>query len=306
MSSEVARQLGEDLALASATGGGGTIVSAQVVDVTDTGTVNLMLGGALILDVQCADSYRGRQAGDWVAVRPGARPVVMWRLGEDPGALDEDAVREIALDAQAVRAATWGTGAPAGTGWMQATAVFVRRAADGKAELYAQVGSVVEPPEESTGAVPRPATISATESGSWRSGRPDDYASYPMQGDWTGGGNRRGAWFYGTKVADACQGKTVAKMQVTFTRRRGSGANAKRPLHLYLHTYTGPPSGQLGISHGPEELLSLSVGGTGTATLPATWRDRLASGTSRGLAIYANGSRDYMAVSGGTIKITFS
>ncbi|SFK72830.1 hypothetical protein [Streptomyces pini] len=305
--SGAARQLGEDLARAASGTGGGTVVSAQVVDVTDAGTVNLDLGGALILDVPCADSYRGRQAGDWVAVRPGARPVVMWRLGEDPGALDEDAVREIALGAQAVRAMTWGTGTPSGDGWMQPTALYVRKAADGKAELYAQVATEpTDPPDEPTGAVARPVSLSPTDSGSWRGGRPDSYADFPMQGDWTGGGDRRGGWFYGTAIADACSGKTVAKMTVGFTRRRGSGVNAKRPLHLYLHSYTSPPSGQLSLGDGPEDLLRLSVGGTGTATLPAAWRTALATGAARGLAIYARGSTDYMAVSGGTLKIEFS
>ncbi|SDL43172.1 hypothetical protein SAMN05421806_1401, partial [Streptomyces indicus] len=135
---------------------------------------------------------------------------------------------------------------------------------------------------------------------------PDDYASTPTQGDWTGGGNRRGAWFYGSKIAQACAGKTVAKMTVQFTRRRGSGVNAKRPMHLYLHNYTSAPGGQLNLGAGPEELVSLSVGAKGTATLPASWRNALASGSARGLAIYASGRNDYAAFTGGTITITFS
>lgn len=304
--SDAARRLGEDLARAlSSTPTGGT-VSAQVVDVTDVG-VNLMVGGALVLDVPCADSYRGRQAGDWVAIRPGARPVVMWRLGGDPGALDETSVREVALDAQAVRATTWGTAAPTGSGWMQATTLYVRKAADGKAELYAQVGTEpTDPPETPTGAVPKPVTITASSSGSWRNGHRDDYRDYPYQGDYTGGGDLRGGWFYGNKIAAACEGKTVAKMTVSISRRRGSGVNAKRPVHLYLHNYATQPTGQLSLDDGPEELLSLSVGANGTATLPASWRNKLASGSAKGLAVFAHGSRDYAAFSGGSIKITFS
>ncbi|WP_326764347.1 hypothetical protein OG978_06935 [Streptomyces sp. NBC_01591] len=74
----------EDLgrALGGAPAGAST-VSAQVVDVTDTG-VNLDYQGALLLNVPCPDSYRGRAAGDWVAVRPGTNPVVLWRLGPIP------------------------------------------------------------------------------------------------------------------------------------------------------------------------------------------------------------------------------
>jgi hypothetical protein len=299
--SEAARALGEDLARAAAANNAGGTVSAQVVDVTDEG-VNLMLGGALVLDVPCPDSYRNRTAGDWVAVRPGARPVVMWRLGPDP-AEDTTDVRDIVGQVQTVRAVTWGTAAPSGAGWQEASVPWVRQVGDGQVELYLQVAAASEPsPDAPTS---KPATVTANSSGSWRNGRRDDYRDYPFQGDWTGGGNLRGAWFYGTKIADACSGKSVSKMTVAFTRRRGSGRNARVPMHLYLHDHTSPPS-SLDLDEGPEELLSLSVGANGTATIPADWRAKLADGTRRGLAIYAKGSRDYAAFSGGTITITFS
>lgn len=310
MTSDVRRALGEDIAAAGSSAGGAATVSAQVIDVTDTG-VNLMVGGALLLDVACADAYRNRTAGDWVALRPGSRPVVMWRLGADPGEADADTIRslarEVTLDEQVVRAATWGTAAPTGSGWQQATVPFVRKNSEGKVELYFQLASETDPsPPAPPGRAPKPVTISPSASGTWRSGRPDDYADYPIQGDWTGRGNRRGAWFYGTSIMSACSGKSVASMRVKFTRRKGSGVNGKRPLHLYLHDHNSPPSGQLDLDAGPEELLSLSVGATGTATLPASWRSQLASGAARGLAIYASGRSDYMSVQGGAVTITFS
>ncbi|MEW1867051.1 hypothetical protein AB0420_02435 [Streptomyces caelestis] len=309
MTSQAARALGEDLAAAGGTAGAGT-VSAQVIDVTDAG-VNLDYRGALLIDVPCADSYRNRQPGDWVALRPGARPVVMWRLGADPGEADESTVRrvatEVALDEQVVRAATWGTGAPSGTGWQTVQQLYMRKNSEGKIELYAQVAEVTDDsPTPPPARAPKPVTLSPSWSGTWRSGRPDTYASYPTQGDWTGRGNRRGAWGWGTRIADACAGRTVASMTIRFTRRTGSGVNAKRPLHLYLHAHASEPSGQLDLGDGPEDLLSLSAGATGTATLPAAWRTALASGAARGLAIYANGSHDYMSVSGGSLTITFS
>jgi hypothetical protein len=308
-SDEAARALGDELSRSMSASSSGTL-SAQVVDVTDAG-VNLNLGGALLLDVPCVDSYRNRAAGDWVAVRPGARPVVMWRLGGDPGEVDEERIRDlakdVALDEQVLRAATWGTGAPGGTGWQTVSTLYLRKNSEGKVELYGQVASVSDPsPDTPPGRAPKPAVISPTAYGSWRSGRPDEYARYPMQGDWTGRGNRRGAWFYGTAIAAACSGKTVSSMKVSFTRQRGSGVNSKRALHLYLHGYTSPPSGQLNLGDGPDELISLSVGATGTVSLPSSWRSQLASGAARGLAIYAGGSADYMAVSGGKFTITFS
>ncbi|MGW2708081.1 hypothetical protein ACWC4J_03660 [Streptomyces sp. NPDC001356] len=309
--SEAARALGDDLARLSKSGAAvGRTVSAQVIDVTDVG-VNLMMSGVLFTDVPCLGSYRNRAPGDWVMVRPGSRPVVLGRPEDDPGAVDEAQIRalatEVALDEQVVRAATWGTAAPAGTGWQGPVQLFMRKDANGKVELYGQLVAETDPSPTAPGsAAPKPVTITPTSSGAWRNGRPDEYADWPMQGDWTGAGNRRGGWFYGTRIADACAGKTVSKMVVAFTRRRGSGVNAKRPLHVYLHAYQSPPSGQLNTTSGPEELLWLSVGAKGAATLPASWRDALASGSARGLAIYAQGRSDYMAVSGGQITITFS
>lgn len=303
-------QLGKDLdSLASAAGGLQT-VSAEVIDVTDSGTVNIHMMGADLYDVACTDAYRNRAAGDTVAVRRGAVPVVLWRLGDDPADSEqadiEKLAQEAAQDAQVVRAATYGTGAPAGSGWQTASSVFMRKV-DDRLELYFQVASATDPsPGTPSVPSPKPATVSPTDAGTWRSGRPDDYASAPTQGDWTGRGNRRGGWFYGSAIQNACAGKTVSKMTVAFARKTGSGVNAKRPMHLYLHAHSSPPSGQLNLGDGPEELLSLSVGAKGTATLPKAWATALASGSAKGLAIYASGSTDYMAVTGGKITITFS
>lgn len=311
--SDAARDLGRQLDTGPGTASplGGQVVSAQVSDVTESGCVNLMIDGVLQLEVACADHYRDRKPGDWVAVRTGPRPVVMWRLGDDQGASSESKVRELAADVAEdmipITAYTWGTDPPAGAGWQQVTALWTRPDSNGIGQLYAQLGTAGAPsPTPPATRPPKAVTISPTASGSWRNKHPDDYASTPMQGDWTGAGARRGAWFYGTAIAAACAGKTVSSMAVAFTRKAGSGANAKRPLHLYLHNYTSPPSGQLDLGAGPEELLRLSVGAKGSATLPAAWRTALAAGTARGLAVYTTGRDDYMGVSGGAITITFS
>lgn len=301
--------LGSDLAHAKA-GSTPQTISAEVVDVTDAG-VNLSMNGALLLDVPCPDTYRDRAAGDWVAVRPGVRPVVLWRLGPDPAAAEAERIQQAAEDAlddmQVVRAATWGTAAPSGSGWQQATTPWIRKTSSGKIELYFQLGSQSDTsPDAPAARPPKAVAVSPTDSGTWRNGHPDEYASSPTQGDWTGRGNRRGAWFYGSRIVDACQGKTVASMKVSFTRKRNAGANGKRPMHLYLHGHYSPPGGQLDLDDGPEYLLSLSVGGTGTATLPSSWRTKLANGTARGLAIYATGKTDYGSFTGGRITISFS
>ncbi|WP_328721727.1 hypothetical protein OHT52_21045 [Streptomyces sp. NBC_00247] len=308
--SDPAAELGAQLAAAATGMGGLRMRSAQVDGVTDLG-VNLRVGEELLLDVPCADSYRNRAAGDWVAVTRGARPVVVWRLGDDPGDESEAEIREIATDAaadlQVVRAVTWGTAAPSGTGWQSGTTVYARKVS-GKVELYVQLASVTDPsPTAPAARAPAPVTITPTDAGSWRGGRPDETRSgRAFQGDYTGRGNLRGGWFYGTSIADACSGRVVSSMTVTLTRARGSGANAARPAHLYLHAHTSPPSGQLVLGDGPEYLLRLSVGARGTATLPAAWRTALASGAARGIAVYAEGATDYAAFTGGAIRITFS
>jgi hypothetical protein len=303
-----AELLGAELAARAPTGALKQ-VTAKVIDVTDDGKVNLDLLGTLVPDVPCTDSYRNRAAGDWVAVQLGARPIVLWRVGDDPAESDAESIKELAAEAAqdmiAVSAYTWGTGTP-GAGWQTVTTLWTRKDSNGVGQLYAQIGSADPSPSAPPTRAPKTVTISPTDSGSWRSGRPDEYASSPTQGDWTGRGNRRGGWFYGTSIASACSGKTVSKMQVKFTRKRGSGRNSKVPMHLYLHNHTSAPSGQLNLGDGPEELLRLSVGAKGTATLPSSWRNKLAAGTARGLAIYDTGSSDYGAFTGGQIVITFS
>ncbi|MFJ9113028.1 hypothetical protein [Streptomyces sp. NPDC102283] len=306
--SDAARRLGEAMSAPTPTGAG--TVSGEVVDVTDQG-VNVLLGGALILDVPCLASYRARARGDWVVVRPGARPVVLGRTAPDPGPIDEDAIRtvatEVALDAQVVRAATWGTAAPAGTGWQTVTALFMRKNSAGKIELYGQVTAETDPSPGAPGTpAPKAVTLTPSVIASYRGGSRDESRTEAYQGDWTGRGNLRGGLFYGMSIAAACAGKTVASMKVSLSRVPGAGVNARRPVQLYLHAYTSPPSGQLGLGDGPEPVLSLSAGASGTATLPASWQVALAAGTARGLAVYADGSTNYMALTGGKLTITFS
>jgi hypothetical protein len=298
--SDFGRQLARKGAATAAT------VSAEVVDLTSDGRANLDVQGQLVTGVACPDSYRSRAVGDWVAVRMSAVPVVLWRLGDDPGEVDPDTVQEIVLDTQVVAAASWGTAAPTGTGWQTISQLFMRKNANGQIELYGQVGSESDTSPTQPGRPPSPKTISPSDSGSWRNGSPDNSHSVPMQGDWTGRGNLRGAWFYGSAIEDACSGKTVAKMTVQLSRRTGAGVNGKRPVHLYLHNYGSAPSGQLNLGDGPEDLISLSVGAQGTAVLSASWRNALASGSAKGLAIYSKGPSDYMAVTGGKLTITFS
>ncbi|MBL3670816.1 hypothetical protein JL475_33635 [Streptomyces sp. M2CJ-2] len=304
-------EFGKDLdTLGKAAAGGLQTVSATVTDVTEDGTVHLLMGGAELYDVACTDAYRNRKAGDTVAVRRGVVPVVLWRLGDDPAEADTARTIEVAQDAAqdliAVSAYTWGTGAPAGAGWQQVTQLWTKKDGAGKGVLYAQLAAAGDTsPDAPATRPPKTVTIAPTDAGAWRGGRPLA-GDEPSQGDWTGRGNRRGGWFYGSRISNACAGKTVAKMTVAFTRKRGAGINGKVRMQLYLHNHASPPSGQLNLGDGPEGLLSLAVGAKGTATLPAAWRNALASGSARGLAIYGTGQSQYAAFTGGKLTITFS
>lgn len=302
-------ELGIDLARAQQTSGFRT-VSVQVVDVGEDGTVNVDWGGALLTGVKCTDAYRVRRAGDWVAMRVGQRPVVLWRVGPDPGRDGEAATRALAedaaLDVQVVRSATWGTSAPAGSGWQQATTPWIRKTSGGKVELYMQLGSMTAPsPEAPPDRPPSSIKAAAVNTASWRGGRRTD-SFYAAQGDPGGsGGPYRGAFIY-FDLPGKVAGKTVASIQLTFWRVKGLGPSSKVPIHLYLHGYTDPPAGQLNLGDGPEDLARLSDGGKATVTLPAAWSAALVAGTAGGVAVYGSSRSDYCELNGGDLTITFS
>lgn len=302
-------ELGIDLARAQQTDGFRT-VSVQVVDVREDGTVNVDWGGALLTGVACTDAYRVRRDGDWVAMRVGQRPVVLWRVGPDPGADGEAATRalaaDVAVDVQVVRAATWGMAAPSGSGWQQATTPWIRKTASGQVELYMQLGSMSVPPPEAPPSRP-PSSVKATPvvTGSWRGGRRTD-SFYAAQGDPGGtGGPMRGAFLY-YDLPGRVAGKVVASMRLTVWRVKGLGPSGKVPVHFYLHGYASAPAGQLTLGDGPEDLTRLSDGGKATVSLPASWASALAAGTAGGIAVYGSSRSDYCELNGGDLTITFS
>lgn len=299
-------QLGIALARGQRSGGGLQTVSVRVVDVRTDGRVNVDWGGALLVGVPCTDAYRGRAAGDVVAMRPGQRPVVLWRVGPDPGGGDEASIRAVVQDEQVVKAVTSGASVPEGEGWQQATTPWVREVPGG-VELHMQLASAgrgtgeePEPPPTVTPAV----TLDAAAVGSWRGGAPAEGGT-ARQGDPDGTGAYRGGWFYGTAIADACAGKSVAGMTVRLARAPG-GADTKVPIRMYLHAAESPPTGQLELVEEPQDLLRLSAEAEATVPLPVGWQTALAAGTARGIAVSATSTGDYAALTGGRITITFT
>ena len=252
-------------------------MSARVADVTATG-VNLIIGEALVTNVPCADSYQGRKRGDWVAVRISAgQPVVMWRLGASSS--PEQTLESIAL----------GSG-PAPAGYVQADSVHVRRNADGSLSVYVR-SSAAAPWTPGQGTQPPPDVgriLRANDTGAWWGGARDVTQTDPAQGarPQTPTVPVSGGWFYGTAIADACAGKTVANMTLRIIRTE-DGPVERTPLHLYTHSYTDAPASALALDDGPEDLLSFSPGASEVVTLPEYWWPLFASGTRRGFAVYA-------------------
>lgn len=206
----------------------------------------------------------------------------------------------------------WSAGAPSGTGWDQAVATYLRDDGAGARSLHFDIVAAVAPspkpppPPAPPAAAPGPATRSPDSEGGWRGSQAYDE---PMAGDaspYSDGGDRIGGWFYGTDIAAACAGKTVAKMVVTITRQDSNhGRNAKVPVRLATHTKTS--KGKPTLSNKWSTGTSLARGGSASITLPANVRDALASGSAKGLACWGNGTSDYIRyVRSGKLVISFS
>lgn len=284
-------------------------VTCQVVDLTDQGTANVTYRGTFIPDVPCAESYVDRKPGDTVVAKLQAgQLLVQGPSGADTsGQTLQDTIKatvqpmiDNAINAAAlISNLDYGTTAP-GPDYVQVANTYIKvDSTTGATSVYFQTGSAVSPPPSEPkvpGKTPDPVSKTATDSGSWRNGRQDSYHDDPSQGDYTGRGDLRGGWFWGTWIADQCQGKTVKSMTLKLTRRSGSGSAGKRVVHLYLHDYANPPA-TLDLDVQAANPPSLSWGATTTWTVPDGLVDNLASGSAKGFAIYDSGPSDYMSMS---------
>lgn len=267
---------------------------ATVTAVADDGTVNIVLGGGLLLGVPCLSSYLNRTVGDVVQVlQVDKRLVVQCKIGDEVDLTD-------ALSIPPETVVQWGTSAPGGSGWVHATDVYVKRN-----QVFAvySTGSPDPTPTASTHT-----TLSASDQGSWRDGRRNHDEDDVIQGAWpTYPHPYSGLWLYGTSIASACSGHTVSSMQFTITRRRGSGGVfGGASMHLYLHGYTTAPSGMPSL-YSQWNPGTLEPGEVKHLSLPASWVSALASGSARGIGCKASVGSSYLTYSsGGTLKMNFS
>lgn len=272
-----ADELGIELAAAKPSGSPDRVESALVADITSTGAVNLIIDGALVLNVPCADSYRNRRAGDWVAVRRSAgQPVVMWRLGDD-------------VPAGTLNKASWGAlGPPAGY-TLADTGVYFQRNEDGTVNLYFR--STVAAQQAGVGPpLNRGQIVRASSSGAWLGGYPAEQTE-PAQGVHSEGlPPAKGAWFYGLSILDMFTDVTVTAMWLRIVRTM-DGPVEQLPVNLYLHSHQTPPAGDLVLNEGPYQVGPLSPGGSIRVRIPNDWLTLLSVGPRYGFAVYdATGS----------------
>lgn len=265
----------------------------MVVDsVQEDGTVNLQWGDGIINGVAANVSYSPRAEGDVVLVlNHSAGWRVMDKIG---GPVEIDIPKPIDL--------SFGTPAPAG--YAQATAVWVKEGA-----LYVQTGEgpAPGPGDPPTTSTPKPVTVEPTHRQGYRSGRKDSQRfaqgaspSYPKA--WAS------IWTYGNRIAEACQGKAVDKMQIRVARTsKYHGTSKKVRPKFGLHDETSPPGSTPTLSSrwdGP----GLGFGSSVLATIPDSQAKKLASGDMKGIGVSAGASNSLYLIykrASGNIRITF-
>lgn len=299
---------------------------AQVSSVNeDLNTVNLQFGSTIVNEVPCSSGYPIRaigdsvlvlqvQAGNWIVLAKAvdAEPPV-WATVDALETAVEDLNEDLKDGLEAVEGDTkvigWGTG-NAGPEWTEASSVWFRDVGDGKREIYFQTPapptSSTKPPPVPPKTAPKSVVLQPTDEGAWRDGGQTD--TTPWQGDWTGRGDWRGGWFYGGAIADACAGRSVKWMMLRISRstKANTGWNSGVPVRLGLHDRE--TKGKPTMAEGPRTPFKLEPGQVRDYTLPAAWRDLLASGDMKGFVVDGNGRGDYLKFGGasGRLAIAFN
>lgn len=269
----------------------------MIVDsLQENGLVNLRWGEAIINGVAANVSYSPRTEGDVVLVLNHAAG---WRVMDKIGGpVQVDIPEPVDLE--------FGTPAPGGN-FVQAAAVWVQ---DGR--LYVQTGEGPppqpdDPPAPPKASKPKPITLDPSGRAAYRDGRRD--GSRVAQGAWPSFPKAwTGLWLFGTRIQQACAGKTVDTMQIRVARTsKYHGVSGKVRAKMVLHDETSAPKTTPSLSSrwdGP----GLGMGDSKWVTIPSAQAARLASGASRGVGIsVGTGKSGYMIAtdSCGSLKITF-
>lgn len=135
------------------------------------------------------------------------------------------------------------------------------------------------PPPSTSGVLGVAATDSATYSVGY--GWNGYYGQNLYQGNgatWGAPADNRGSWFYGNGAGQLA-GATIDRITFRVPKRLGGGANADQYLHLYLHTSSVRPGGDVGRTAGPTDVLILyGYQGGDYVDLPLAWASQLLAG----------------------------
>ena len=145
-----------------------------------------------------------------------------------------------------------------------------------------------------------PIIVGPTSSGHWRSGTYGQNTSNPTrpyQGYYDNAAyNYYGYFYYGTQIADRCNGKTVTKMQ-NWLKREGGGNNVADCVYIGTHTMTTNP-GNVNAAVAPLSNLTcigtLTYGEGKWMPLSASASAALANGSQRGVGCAAPTGKPYM------------
>lgn len=316
--------LAEDLRTITAGPGYPRLQRMRVSAVGDDGTtVNLDVGdGTPVNAVLCLGSYVDRQTSDlvavllfgpastsWIVIGGYGRPSPGWVTDDDMTAAIASAIAKISIpDVPPTVTVLKGSGAPSGAGWVQATDYpYWRDDGNGDRSIYFPTGNpdsgssgpVKPPPPPAT---PDPVTLQPNSHGSYRPGGQTDAGL--IQGAWTGR-DWTAALFYGTQIADACSGKTVAKMELTLARQNdSSGWNRAVAVHIGTHGRT--TKGKVTSLDNINAVAGLEHGQRRTYTLTSAQVNALKSGSDRGLGMGETSDYVKFTDGSGNLKITFS
>lgn len=120
-------------------------------------------------------------------------------------------------------------------------------------------------------------------SGVWATGYAPN-ASSVVQGSYGGSPAFTGAWFYGT-APSGLAGTSISRLQIWIAPRvRMGDYNNAAPLHLYVHTSTARPAGDVSRVAGPADFLVPPGFGGGWVDLPAGWGPIIVAGGGIGIA----------------------
>lgn len=138
-------------------------------------------------------------------------------------------------------------------------------------------------------------TVTATDSGSWQVGGTWAWAGTDVY-QWRYGSARenRGAWFYGNGPRQLA-GATVTRLRLRVgARLRIGDYNAALVAHMYRHTSTSRPTGDVARVEGPTNITLAPGQQPAFVDLPVAWGQALVD-TGGGIAIAGS---PYLAMSG--------